>query len=275
MDMSPIAAGAFARLLESVTGQQLAAGRRWRIETALNPLMRGAGIDTLDELAVRIGREREAALRQKVVEALLNNETSFYRDIASFRAIVEEVLPALAARRPQRRFSIWSAGCSTGQEAYSLALALRRHATRWAGWDFRILATDISETAIAQARSGLYSHFEIQRGLPITEMMQAFEPDGDSWRARVDLRQRIEFRQHNLLEPPPGGSFDLILCRNVLLYFSAERRRAVLDGLAGAIALDGLLMLGAGETVLGSTEAFAASPLQKGFYRRTAEKRAA
>lgn len=267
MDMTPLAASAFARLFESATGQQLAAGRRWRIETALGPVLRAQGVETLDGLAMRLGRDARSPLAREVVEALLNHETSFYRDPAAFRLLVTDGLAAVAARRPERRLRLWSAGCATGQEAYSLALAAGRAGSPVAGWDVSILGTDFSHAAVEQAERGIYSHFEIQRGLPIGEMMANFEPEGEAWRARAELRARVTFRQHNLLDPPPPGRFDVILCRNVLLYFAPERRRAVLDGLAGAIAPDGLLMLGAGETVLGQTDAFVADPVLKGLYR--------
>ena len=271
MEMSPIAARAFAGLLERATGQQLVPGRRWRIETALGPILRARGIHTLDCLAAMVRGCDDSALSDEVVEALLNHETFFFRDSGTFQMIAKEALPALAAQRQARRqLRIWSAGCSTGQETYSLALALARQPLG-AEWDISILGTDISHQAVARAREGMYSQFEIQRGLPIGDMLAFFEAEGESWRAASALRQRVSFRQHNLLDPPPPGRFDLVLCRNVLLYFSANGRRAVLDRLAEAMAPDGMLVLGAGETMLGQSDAFDANPALRGVYRPSPE----
>ncbi|QJU59615.1 protein-glutamate O-methyltransferase CheR [Sphingomonas sp. AP4-R1] len=268
MDMSPLAEGAFSKLLERATGQELVAGRRWRIETALGPVMKAQGFDTLDQLATRLGRIEEARLQQEVVEALLNHETSFFRDLAAFRSFADEVLPALAELRTDtKRLRIWSAGCSTGQEAYSLAIDFRKKPDRWQGWDIAIVATDVSPQAVSRAREGLYGQMEIQRGLPIGDMIGWFDAEGESWRAKPELRRSISFAVHNLMEPPPLGRFDIVLCRNVLLYFPMATRRAVLDRIAGAMAPDGLLFLGAGETVLGQSEAFEADRSLRGFYR--------
>jgi chemotaxis protein methyltransferase CheR len=275
MDMSPLAEGAFSKLLERATGQELVAGRRWRIETALGPLLKAEGLDSLDQLATRLGRAEEARLQTDVIEALLNHETSFFRDIAAFRSFAGEALPAVAEHRADsRRLRIWSAGCSTGQEAYSLAMEFRRYPTRWQDWDISILATDVSPPAVARAREGVYGQLEIQRGLPIGDMMGWFDPEGESWRAKSELRRSIAFAVHNLMEAPPRGRFDIVLCRNVLLYFPIETRRAVLARIAAVMAPDGLLFLGAGETVLGQSEAFEADRTLRGFYRLTGWQKA-
>ena len=267
--MTPLAARSLAGLLEQMTGQQLASTRRWRIETALQPLMRHHNISSLDMLA-GLASQPGSTLREDVVEALLNHETSFYRDLPIFKAIGDEVLPVMAAGRPGTKLRIWSAGCSTGQEAYSLAFIFSNQGARWDDWQIEILGTDVSPLAVAQARNGIYSQFEVQRGLPIGDLIARFDQEGDDWRVRPMLKARTSFMVHNLLDPAPASRFDLILCRNVLLYFSAERRRAVLDRLASAIAPDGMLILGAGETVLGQTEAFTPDPQLRGVYRPTA-----
>ena len=267
MEMTPLAARSLAGLLEQMTGQQLANARRWRIQTALQPVMRKHDISSLDMLA-GLASQPGSALREDVVEALLNHETSFYRDLPVFKAIGEEALPALAEARAQgKRLRIWSAGCSTGQEVYSLAFIFSNQKGVWDDWQIDILGTDVSPQAIAQARNGTYSQFEVQRGLPIGDLIARFEQEGDDWRIRSMLKARTNFMVHNLLDPPPAGRFDIILCRNVLLYFSAERRRAVLDRLTSAIAPDGMLILGAGETVLGQTDAFVPDTELRGIYR--------
>ena len=148
-----------------------------------------------------------------------------------------------------------------------MAIELRRQAELWRGWDVSITATDISSHAVARAREGLFGQLEIQRGLPIGDMMTWFEPEGDSWRAKPELRRSISFAVHNLIERPPLGRFDIVLCRNVLLYFPPETRRIVLDKVASAMAPDGLLFLGAGETVLGQSDAFESDRQLRGFYR--------
>lgn len=267
MDMTPLAGRAFAGLLESRTGQQLVAGRHWRLEAALGPIMRRLDIGSLDGLAACIGPGGDTALIDEVVEAMLNHETFFYRDLAAFQAITAEALTALAARRPERRLRIWSAGCSTGQEAYSLALMLNAESACWQDWRIDLIATDVSPVAIAQARSGLYSQFEAQRGLPIKTLIANFAREGEAWRLHDTVRARVAFQVHNLLDPPPAGRFDLILCRNVLLYFAAEKRAGLYARLAQAIAPDGLLMLGAGETVLGHTDLFEPDMTVRGFHR--------
>lgn len=263
MDMSPIAARAFGTLLEKHTGQQLAPGRRWRLDTALQPILRRHDIASLDALAGRVSIEQEAGLTREVVEALLNHETSFYRDFAAFRSIADEALPSLGGVAAGRRLRIWSAGCSTGQEPYSLAM-LAADDARWGAID--ILASDVSPIAIAQARDGLYSQFEAQRGMPITQLLAHFDLEDEAWRIHAALRGRVTWTVHNLLDPPPGR-FDLILCRNVLLYFASETRARVFERLAEACLPHGLLMLGAGETVLGQTGAFVPDPALRGYYR--------
>jgi len=267
VEMTPLAARSLAGLLEQMTGQQLANARRWRIDTVLQPVMRKHNISSLDMLA-GLASQPGSALREDVVEALLNHETSFYRDLSVFKAIGDEVLPALAeARAAAKKLRIWSAGCSTGQEVYSIAFLFSNQKALWDDWQIDILGTDVSPQAIAQARNGIYSQFEVQRGLPIGDLIARFDQEGDDWRIRSMLKARTNFAVHNLLDTPPGGRYDIVLCRNVLLYFSAERRRAVLDRLASAIAPDGMLILGAGETLLGQTDAFTPDPQLRGIYR--------
>ncbi|TVV71598.1 CheR family methyltransferase [Sphingomonas solaris] len=270
MDVSPATLRHFADLFHARTGQELAAGRRWRIETALRPLLRNHRIDSLDRLAGAVAGGGDTALADAVVDALLNNETSFFRDGATFRQLEERLFATFAAARAQsRRLRIWCAGCSTGQEAYSVAMMIAATPDRWEGWRIELTGTDLSGRAIAQARDGVYSPFEIQRGLPIRDMMRWFEPDGENWRAKADLRARVTFSPHNLLDPPPAGlRADIILCRNVMLYLAPDRRRHLFASLASVLADDGVLMLGAGETVLGQSDLFVPDTTMRGIYRR-------
>ncbi|MBA3576028.1 MAG: protein-glutamate O-methyltransferase CheR [Sphingomonas sp.] len=245
--------------------------RRWRIETALSALLRERGISTLDELITILVMGKEPALSNLVVEALLNNETYFFRDRAPFDLLARHALPQLATKRhSSKRIRIWSAGCSTGQEAYSLAMLFAENAEQWRGWTIDVLGTDVSSTVVDRARNGTYSQFEVQRGLGINQMIRWFEERDDGWRAVEPIRKSVRFQVHNLLETPPHpGEFDIVLCRNVLLYLAADKRRLAFDRLASAVASDGCLMLGAGETVIGQTDRFAADVEARGLYRRT------
>lgn len=258
-----------ASLLEARTGQQLVTSRVWRIETSLKPLLRERGMTSTEQLVAAMLKGSEYGLTDRVVEALLNNETFFFRDHGVFQLLNAEAFEMLRnARMPRRRLRIWCAGCSTGQETYSLAMMFADAPERWQGWTIDILGTDISSGAIERAQTAVYSQFEIQRGLPIAMMMRWFSQEGENWHANADLKRRVQFRRHNVLEQPPlPGRFDLILCRNVLLYFPPSVRTAAFDRLASAIEPDGVLMLGAGETVLGQTSKFVSERELRGLYR--------
>ena len=268
MQVSDSSCRILAGLLEARTGQQLTMSRRWRIETALSSILRERAIPTLDELITILVMGREPRLANQVVEALLNNETYFFRDRTPFDLIARAALPKLAERRKDsRRLRIWSAGCSTGQEAYSLAMMFAEDPQAWAGWTIEILGTDVSEGAVQRARDSIYTPFEVQRGLGIQQMIRWFEEVDGQWRAVEALRRAVRFQVHNLLEPAPHpGQFDIVLCRNVLLYLNVERRGLVFDRIAGAMAPDGWLMLGAGETVIGQTGRFEADTAARGLY---------
>jgi chemotaxis protein methyltransferase CheR len=260
-----------AGLLEARTGQQLTMSRRWRIETALAALLREREIATLDELITILVMGKEPGLSQQVVEALLNNETYFFRDRGPFDLLQRHVLPELATRRAKsKRLRIWSAGCSTGQEVYSLSMLFAEEPEQWRGWTVDILGTDVSTLCVDRARSGTYTQFEVQRGLGINQTIQWFEETADGWRAVEALRRPTRFQVHNLLEPPPHpGGFDIVLCRNVMLYLSPDKKTLAFERLAASMAEDGWLMLGAGETVIGQTTKLGADINARGLYRLT------
>lgn len=273
MEVSPRAALIIASLFEKATGQVLSQERFWRIGTTLTPFCKARGIDNFDQLALTLERAADPELSLDMIDALLNNETSFFRDAVVFSLIADQILPQLAAsRQREKRLRLWSAACSTGQEAYSLAMLFADQGSRWDGWKIEILGSDISRSAIQQARGALYTQFEVQRGLPIRQLIAWFDPVLDQgWRAKPALTSLVTFMRHNLLGPPPaGGRFDLILCRNALLYFSPERRHQLLEGLSLALASDGALLLGAGETALGSSSRFVSDPAAQTVYRSTA-----
>ncbi len=269
MQLSDSSSRILAGLLEARTGQQLTMSRRWRIETALSALLRERGIATLDELITILVMGKEPSLSQEVVEALLNNETYFFRDRAPFDLLARYALPELLQRRAKnRRVRIWSAGCSTGQEVYSLAMLFAEDAEKWRGWTIDILGSDVSTHCIERARVGTYTQFEVQRGLGINQMIKWFEETDDGWRAAEALRRPLRFQVHNILEPPPHpGDFDIVLCRNVLLYLGPEKKALAFERLASSMAEDGWLMLGAGETVIGQTNKLGADIKARGLYR--------
>ncbi|MEO5773413.1 MAG: protein-glutamate O-methyltransferase CheR [Sphingomicrobium sp.] len=268
MQVSDSSSRILAGLLEARTGQQLTMSRRWRIETALSGLLKERGISTLDELITILVMGREPSLSNKVVEALLNNETYFFRDRAPFDLLSRHALPLLRERRERKkRLTLWSAGCSTGQEVYSLAMLFAQKPDLWHGWTIDIMGSDVSAAVVDRARDGSYTQFEVQRGLGINEMVRWFEEGGEGWRAVEQLRRMVRFQVHNLLEAPPHpGTFDIIMCRNVLLYLHADTRAQAFERLTNALAPDGWLMLGAGETVIGSTRKLKADTEARGLY---------
>lgn len=261
-----------ADLLCTRTGQQLTENRLWRVSSALAGLYREHGISNLDQLVCLLGDGDRTELATQVVEALLNNETYFFRDHAYFSILADTVLPDIASKRAAcKRIRIWSAGCSTGQEVLSLAMLFAGRPERWADWSIDIIGTDISTKALAVASSGLYSQFEIQRGISIGQMLEFFSETPQGWQANDTIRAMTRFRQASVLDAPPSpGSFDLVLCRNVLLYFDPPTRRAVFERLSRATSEDGWLMLGAGETVIGQTDFFVPAPCGATLYHPVA-----
>lgn len=251
-----------AELLAAHTGQELAPDRLWRISSTLTAVFRDHGISNVDQLVCLLAEGNDKALATQVVEALLNNETYFFRDNRVFAHLASDILPELAAKRTRsKRLSIWSAGCSTGQEAYSLAMLFAQQPDKWDGWDISILGTDVSRSAIESARKGCYSPFEIQRGISVMQMLSFFDEGKNAWSAQEDLTHLTRFEQHNLLDPAPEpGRFDLILCRNVMLYFNAKNRERIFTRLSGAMAPDGWLVLGSGETAGDQTNRLVDSP---------------
>lgn len=268
----PIAGAAriLSTLLETRTGQTLSESRMWRIETVLKPVMRAHAMPDLDALAGRLVSAKDARLEEDVVNALLNNESSFFRDLQIYDMVYRDILPHIHERKKaDRTLRIWSAGCSTGQEAYSIAMQLCKDDIRWRGWRIEILATDISTDVIARAKSGIFSQIDVQRGLAIGDLIKWFEPAGDNWKVSDALRSMISFRTDNLFDSQaPTGLYDLILCRNVMLYFTAERRRRVFDLLARHGHDQSVLLLGAGETVIGQSDDFTSHPQFRGAYAR-------
>ena len=257
-----------AELLRKHSGQQLMANRHWRVDMALKPILRRHSIPDLNMLGELLASESDADLARECVEAMINNETCFFRDQANFALLTGPVLDSLREKRSQtKRLRIWSAACSTGQEAYSLAMHFNSNPEKWADWNIHIHATDVSTSALDQARRGRYSQFEIQRGLPVMLMLKYFDQHETEWQLKDPIKRAVSFGKHNLLDKAQGsGVYDLILCRNMLMYLCDENRKQVLWNLADASTRDGMLMLGAAETVIGQTDRFVASREFRGFY---------
>ena len=274
MDPDDLAIGIIAGLLEERTGQRLTDDRRWRIAPALSGLFRERGISSNQDLVVLLTQPDESSLAQDVVEALLNNETYFFRDRQVFEYISDKLLPRLARERADsKRLAIWSVGCSSGQETLSLAMMFAEQEARWEGWDIEILGTDVSASVLEFARKATYSNFQIQRGLGVAQMLSHFTETQEGWSAQEHLRNRVRYDVHNVLHPAPyPGRFDLILCRNVLLYFDKSVRERAFARLSTALSEDGRLVLGGGETVLDRSEWFAPDEERQAIYRHSKAK---
>jgi chemotaxis protein methyltransferase CheR len=257
-----------SRLLEKHTGQVVAANRSWRLESTLKPIMRQYAIPDAQALAAVIDSGTDSRLELDCVEAMLNNETCFFRDQANFALLMGPLLDTIRENRSREKsLRIWSAACSTGQEPYSIAMMFCENAEKWRDWKIEIMATDVSAAALKHAKVGRYSQFEIQRGLPVVMMLKYFGQVGEEWIMRDDLRNMISFRQHNMLNPSHQyGKFDVILCRNMLMYLSEDKRQIVLNNIASLLNIGGMVMLGAAETVIGQTEKLQASREFRGFY---------
>lgn len=258
MDPDEIAIGIIAGLLEAHTGQKLTKERKWRIGSALGGMFRERGITSNQDLVVLLTQPDQSSLTREVVEALLNNETYFFRDQKVFDTLATTVLPEIAQRRAaEKRIAIWCCGCSTGQEALSLAMLFAEQRARWEGWDISILGTDVSTQVIEHARRGHYSQFQIQRGLGVARMLRFFNEQGDGWMANDALRQMVRFERHNLLDQPPyPGNFDLVLCRNVLLYFDEATRARAVARMREGVVDEGWLLLGGGEVNIARNTGF-------------------
>ena len=264
----------FCRLVAERSGLVLGPEKAYLLKGRLEGIVRAEGMADVAQLLARIKAAPLPSLIDKCVDALATHESSFFRDGTPFEVIKTDLLPALLSRRGAgRRLRIWCAACSSGQEPVSLAIAIHELAGSQAVRDIEILATDFSEPILAKARAGLYSDFEVRRGLSPERLQRWFHKEDDAWRVDERLSRMITFRAHNLLKGVAGlGTFDIVLCRNVLIYFDAARKRLVLDDLAKALADDGSLFLGSAETIMGLTAVLESAPGARGLYRKTAQE---
>jgi chemotaxis protein methyltransferase CheR len=261
------------KLLRERSGLDLSSDKQYLVESRLLPLARRLGLSGIVELVAKL-KAGSDPLTSEVVEAMTTNETFFFRDKIPFDHLRETILPALLQARASRRaLRIWSAASSTGQEPYSIAMCLKEYGAALAGWRIEILATDLSQGVLEKSRSGIFSQFEVQRGLPIQMLVRHFTQVGELWQLNADIRAMVQHRQLNLLQDFSHlGTFDVIFCRNVLIYFDPDTKAGIFDRLAKSLDADGMLVLGAAESVVGISDAFKPYPEKRGLYRPNAAR---
>jgi chemotaxis protein methyltransferase CheR len=262
------------KLLKERSGLDLSADKQYLVESRLIPLARRSGMPGIAELVAKI-KSGADALTSDVVEAMTTNETFFFRDKIPFDHLRQTILPALLQARASRRaLRIWCAASSTGQEPYSVAMCVKEFAGL-AGWRVEIVATDLSPEVLEKSKAGIYSQFEVQRGLPIQMLVKHFTQIGELWQLNADIRAMVQHRQLNLLQDFSHlGTFDVIFCRNVLIYFDQDTKAGVFGRLARMLDTDGVLLLGAAESVVGISDAFKPDPERRGVYRLNTERAA-
>lgn len=270
--MTEIEFEALRAFLKARSGLALSSDKRYLVESRLGPICTRFKIESLSRLVWEIKSGRSAALENATIEAMTTNETFFFRDKAPFDLFQDVLLPKfLKERSASRRLRIWCAAASTGQEPYSLAMMLKEAAARMPGWQVEIIATDISTEVLEKAKVGFYNQFEVQRGLPIRLLVKYFAQKGDQWQIVPDIRSMVDFRYLNLIDDFSRlGPFDIIYCRNVLIYFDAAMKANVLRRIAQLMTNDGALVLGASETILGITDALSLDPTYRGLYTKAA-----
>src|SRR6478672_738274 len=256
------------KLLKDHSGLDLSADKQYLIESRLLPLSRKCGLPGISELVQKMKGGSASHIAQ-VVEAMTTNETFFFRDKVPFDHFRDTIMPeVLKARAGRKSVRIWCAAGSTGQEPYSLAMCLKEMSAALSGWRVEIVATDLSQEVLEKSRAGVYSQFEVQRGLPIQLLVKYFKQTGELWQINADIRAMVQHRQLNLLRDfSQLGAFDVIFCRNVLIYFDQDTKVNIFNRLAKVTEPDGFLVLGAAETVVGLTDVFKPYPERRGLYR--------
>lgn len=257
------------QLVKERSGIILTDDKAYLFENRLNPLAFRRGLDGIPALVNKLRRDSRDPLGDEIVEAMTTNESLFFRDTRPFEMLRTHVLPDLMERNKSRKIiRIWNAACSSGQEPYSVAITLHEMGIDISAWRIDIVATDLSSDMIKKAKNGIYSQFEVQRGLPIKILLKYFTKIGSDWQIKPELRKMVQFRRHNLFDDyRPLGCFDIIFCRNVLIYFDSQARGQILDRMAAVLAPDGVLFLGGTETVIGITDRFQPVAGLRGIYR--------
>jgi chemotaxis protein methyltransferase CheR len=264
------------KVLKDHSGLDLSADKQYLIESRLLPLARKCGMAGIGDLVQKM-KGGSASHVAQVVEAMTTNETFFFRDKVPFDHFRDSIMPEiLKARAGRKSVRIWCAAGSTGQEPYSLAMCLKEMSAALAGWRVEIIATDLSQEVLEKSKAGIYSQFEVQRGLPIQFLLKYFKQSGEFWQINADIRAMVQHRQLNLLHDfSVLGGFDVIFCRNVLIYFDQDTKINIFNRLAKSLEADGFLVLGAAETVVGLTDTFKPYPEKRGLYRPNGARTAA
>lgn len=258
-----------ADLLRKRSGLTLTQDKVYLLESRLTPLARKRGLDSLEDLTAKMRSLRDDTLINDVIEAMTTNESFFFRDNTPFDLFKNHVLPAIEkTKATKKHLRIWCAASSTGQEPYSLAIILRENWHKWRDWRIEIVGTDISRQVLDKARAGTYSQFEVQRGLPIQMLIKYFKQEGDVWRLNEDIRSMVTYKPFNLLDNfvGMGQPFDVVYCRNVLIYFDQPTKKDVMERMRRVMYPESVLFLGAAETVLGITDKFRPVKGQRGLY---------
>lgn len=258
----------YKELLEKESGLSITEDKSYLLDSRLTPVAKKWGFETLEAMTIALRGMPKPDIVKDVVEAMTTNETSFFRDSRPFQIFEKKVLPYLCeARKIQKNIRIWSAASSSGQEAYSLAMILEQEKSKMPTWNYQILGTDISTQIIKSAQEGRYTQFEVQRGLPIQMLMAYFNQEGDHWVLKDEIRRKVEFRFFNLLDNMAAlGKFDVVFCRNVLIYFDKELKKNILERIAKQMPAYGFLFLGGAETVMGITDSFVPVEGERGLY---------
>jgi chemotaxis protein methyltransferase CheR len=258
------------RLLLERSAIVLEAGKEYLVETRLAPLVRQLNLNSIGELIAQLRRQPGNGLYRQIVEAMVTTESSFFRDHHPFETLRKVVIPDLIdRRRDDRRLHIWSAASSTGQEPYSIALLIREHFPELAGWRISLLASDLSRKVLEKAREGRYNQIEVNRGLPAALLVKYFEQHGTDWQLKPCIRSIVDFQELNLAQSWPAlPRMDLVLIRNVMIYFDVETKKSILGRLARVLRPDGYLLLGGAETTLNLHDSYRrVEPLKGGFYQ--------
>jgi chemotaxis protein methyltransferase CheR len=257
-------------LLKERSGLVLSADKVYLVESRLMPVARSRSMNGLDELITAVRTARDKELLVEITDAMTTNESFFFRDIAPFESFRNTVLPDIAASRKEKgrnSVRIWSAACSSGQEPYTLGMILNEDAAKYSGMRFEIVATDLSTEIIAKAKAGIYSQFEVQRGLPVQLLVKYFQQKDEHWQIDSKIKEMVKFRLFNLLDTYKTlGSFDIVFMRNVLIYFDQETKTDILNRVSAMLPPDGVLYLGGAESVLGISKAFKPIPGLRGVY---------
>ena len=268
--MTPDEFNYVSTLLKKRSGLVLSSDKAYLLESMLMPVARAYELDSVEALINKMRMTKEEKIITSVTEAMTTNESFFFRDQKPFDLFRDELLPSMMEKRGvQKKIKIWSAAASSGQECYTLSIIIKEAAAKMAGWNTSIVGTDISHDILHKARTGIYSHFEVQRGMPIQLLVKYFDKVDDAWQIKQEIKDSVTFKYFNLLDSLSAlGTFDIVFCRNVLIYFDPETITKVLSEIAKLMPADGLLILGGAETVLGISDRFTPVKGQRGVYAK-------